>query len=118
MLLPKAATTAQAAGFPKAACCYSSSRPQSWLIKHQFDGTAARIRGELPSGLMQEGIVAMLEAMMLRGVLAASSTTFGSLGVFCDCMSFVRPALAVYAVVFLTTAMAILRAAPQNTARP
>jgi hypothetical protein len=66
------------------------------------------------SGPVQEDIVAMLEAMVLRGVLAASSTMFGSLGVFCDFMSFVKPALAVYAVVFLTTAMAILRAAPQK----
>jgi len=56
----------------------------------------------------------MLEAMLLRGALAASSTTFGSLGVFCDCMSFARPALAVYAVLFLSAAMAILRAAPQK----
>ena len=63
-------------------------------------------------GPVQEGIVAMLEAMVLRGVLAASSTMFGSLGVFCDCMSFVKPALAVYAVLFLSAAMAILRAVP------
>ena len=60
----------------------------------------------------------MLEAMMLRGVLAASSAMFGSLGVFCVFMSFVKPALAVYAVVFLTTAMAILRAVPQKERRP
>jgi hypothetical protein len=66
------------------------------------------------SGPVQKEIVAMLEAMVLRGVLAASSTTFGSLGVFCVFMSFVKPALAVYAVVFLTTAMAILRAVPQR----
>lgn len=49
---------------------------------------------------VQEGIGAMLEAMMLRGALSAISTMFGSLGVFFDCMSFVKPALAVYAVVF------------------
>ena len=63
---------------------------------------------------VQEGIVAMLEAMMLRGALAATSTMFGSLGVFCVYMSFVKPALAINAVLFLTAAMAILRAAPQK----
>ena len=52
----------------------------------------------------------MLEAMVLRGALSAFSTMFGSLGVFFDCMSFVRPTLAVYAVVYLSAAMAILRA--------
>jgi hypothetical protein len=64
----------------------------------------------MPSGPVQEGIVAMLEAMVLRGVLSASSTLFGSLGVFYDCMSFVKPTLAVYAVLYLSAAMAILRA--------
>jgi hypothetical protein len=63
---------------------------------------------------VQEGIVAMLEAMVLRGALSAFSTMFGSLGVYCACMSFVRPALAVHAVLFLGAAMAILRAAPQK----
>ena len=52
----------------------------------------------------------MLEAMVLRSALSVCSTMFGSLGVFCDWMSFVNPALGVHAVVFLTTAMAILRA--------
>jgi len=56
----------------------------------------------------------MLEAMVLRGALSAFSTMFGSLGVYCACMSFVRPALAVHAVLFLGAAMAILRAAPQK----
>jgi len=60
------------------------------------------------------GIVAMLEAMVLRGALSAFSTMFGSLGVFFDCMSFVRPTLAVYAVVYLSAAMAILRATQQK----
>ena len=64
----------------------------------------------MPSGPVQEGIVAMLEAMVLRGALSAFQTTFGSLGVFFDCMSFVKPALAVYAVLYLSCAMAILRA--------
>jgi len=60
------------------------------------------------------GIVAMLEAMVLRGALSVFSTMFGSLGVFFDCMSFVRPTLAVYAVVYLSAAMAILRATQQK----
>jgi len=60
----------------------------------------------------------MLEAMVLRAALSGFSTMFGSLGVFFDFMSFVRPALAVYAVVFLGTAMAILRAATPQERRP
>jgi len=60
----------------------------------------------------------MLEATVLRAALSGFSTMFGSLGVFFDCMSFVRPALAVYAVVFLGTAMAILRAATPEERRP
>ena len=56
----------------------------------------------------------MLEAMVLRGALSAFSIMFGSLGVYCVCMSFVRPGLAVYAVVFLGVAMTILRAVPQK----
>ena len=64
----------------------------------------------MPSGQMQEGIVAMLEAMVLRGALSVFQTMFGSLGVFFDFMSFVKPSLAVYAVLYLSAAMAILRA--------
>ncbi len=63
----------------------------------------------MPSGQVQEGIVAMLEAMVLRGALQMFSTMFGSPGVFFDCMSFVTPSLAVYAVLYLSAAMAILR---------
>jgi len=54
----------------------------------------------------------MLEAIVLRGALSAFSIMFGSVGVYCDCMSFVRPGLAVYAVLFLGVAMAILHAVP------
>ena len=68
----------------------------------------------MPSGPVQEGIVAMLEAMVLRGALQMFSTTFGSLGVFFDFMSFVKPALAVYAVLYLSCAMAILRAVQEK----
>ena len=71
----------------------------------------------MPSGQMQEGIVAMLEAMVLRGALSVFQTMFGSLGVFFDCMSFVKPSLAVYAVLYLSAAMAILRATSPNSQR-
>ena len=56
----------------------------------------------------------MLEAMILRTALSAFSTMFGSLGVFSVYLSFLQPALGVHAVVFLGTAMAILRSTPQN----
>jgi hypothetical protein len=56
----------------------------------------------------------MLEAIVLRGALSAFSIMSGSLGVYCACMSFVRPALGVHAVLFLGAAMAILRATPQK----
>ena len=68
----------------------------------------------MPSGLVQEGIVAMLEAMVLRGALQLFSTTFGSLGVFSVYMSFLNPTLSIHAVVFLGAAMAILRSTPQS----
>ena len=60
----------------------------------------------------------MLEAMVLRGALQTFSTMFGSMGVFCDCMSFVKPALAVYAVLYLSAAMAILHAIQREPSRP
>lgn len=53
----------------------------------------------------------MLEAGVLRSALTAFSTMFGSLGVFFVYMSFLNPALGVYAVVFLTIAMGILHSA-------
>lgn len=53
----------------------------------------------------------MLEAGVLRSALTAFSTMFGSLGVFFVYMSFLKPALGVYAVVFLTFALGILRSA-------
>ena len=71
----------------------------------------------MPSGPVQEGIVAMLEAMVLRGALSVFQTMFGSLGVFFDFMSFVKPSLAVYAVLYLSAAMAILRATSPNSQR-
>ena len=68
----------------------------------------------MPFGMVPQDIVAMLAEMVLRGALSAFSTMFGSLGVFFDCMSFVKPALAVYAVLYLGAAMAILRATQQK----
>jgi hypothetical protein len=53
----------------------------------------------------------MLEAGVLRSALSAISTMFGSLGVFFVYMSFIKPALGVYAVVFLTFALGILHSA-------
>jgi hypothetical protein len=77
---------------------------------------------ELPPRLMAnchttesgQGGSTMLNAMVLRGALRAFSTMFGSLGVFCTYLSFLRPAPAVYAVVFIATAMAILWSEPQT----
>jgi hypothetical protein len=53
----------------------------------------------------------MLEAGVLRSALNAISTMFGSLGVFFVYMSCLKPALGVYAVVFLTFALGILHSA-------
>ena len=50
----------------------------------------------------------MLEAGVLRSALSAFSTMFGGLGVFFVYMSFLKPALGIYAVVFLTFALGIL----------
>jgi len=55
----------------------------------------------------------MLEAAVLRSALSVFSSMFGGLGVFFVYMSFLKPALGVYAVVFLTFALGIL-----HTARP
>jgi len=59
---------------------------------------------------MRKGVVVMLDIMVLRAALSGVTTLFGSLGVFCDWMSFARPSLALYAVLYLSAAMAILRA--------
>ena len=50
----------------------------------------------------------MLDAAVLRSALSVFSTMFGSLGVFFVYMSFLKPTLGVYAVVFLTFALGIL----------
>jgi hypothetical protein len=69
----------------------------------------------IPPGQVQEGVAVFLDLMMLRAVLSGVTTLFGSLGVFCDVMSFVKPSLGMYAVLYLSMAMAILRAtAPQQ----
>ena len=51
----------------------------------------------------------MLESMVLQGALRALSSMFGGLGVFYVYLSFIKPALAAHAVVFLGAALAILR---------
>jgi hypothetical protein len=56
----------------------------------------------------------MLGLVMLRGALLAFATLFGSLGVFFLYFSFLRPTVAVYAVVFLATASAIVWFSPQR----
>ena len=53
----------------------------------------------------------MLEAAVLRSALSVFSSMFGGLGVFFVYMSFLKPALGVYAVVFLTFALGILHTA-------
>jgi hypothetical protein len=50
----------------------------------------------------------MIDAMVLRTALRAFSTLFGSLGVFFTYLSFLKPSLGMYAVLFMTNAMAIL----------
>jgi hypothetical protein len=50
----------------------------------------------------------MLDVMLLKTALSALSTLFGSLGVFLVYLSFLKPALGMYAVFFLGIAMAIL----------
>ena len=56
----------------------------------------------------------MLSGMVLRTAVAAMSALFGSLGVFFVYLSFLKPGLAVHAVVFLTIALAILWSSPQK----
>jgi hypothetical protein len=56
----------------------------------------------------------MLDAMVLQIALSASSTMFGSLGVFCTYFSFLRPAMGAQALVFLTTATAIVLSTSQD----
>jgi hypothetical protein len=57
---------------------------------------------------------AMLDAMMVQIALSASSTMFGSLGVFCTYFSFLQPRLGAQALVFLVTATAIVWSTPQT----
>lgn len=56
----------------------------------------------------------MLDVMVLRTALQVFSTMLGSFGVFFVYLSFLKPALAIHAVVFLGAAMAILRSSPQS----
>jgi hypothetical protein len=56
--------------------------------------------------------VRMPGIMLLRGALQAFSTMLGSLGIFFLYLSFLRPALAAYALVFLGAASAIVWSLP------
>jgi len=56
----------------------------------------------------------MLGFALLQKALLAFATMFGSLGVFFLYASFLRPALAAYALVFLCSAAAITWSAPQR----
>ena len=56
----------------------------------------------------------MLEVLVLQGALRALSAMFGGVGVFFVYLSFLKPALAVHAVLFLGAALGILRLTPQR----
>jgi len=56
----------------------------------------------------------MLDVMVLRGALRAFSAMFGSFGVFFTYLSFLKPSLGMYAVLFITTAMATLWSATEK----
>jgi hypothetical protein len=60
------------------------------------------------------GTCAMLDVMVLRGALRAFSAMFGSFGVFFTYLSFLKPSLGMYAVLFITTAMATLWSATEK----
>jgi hypothetical protein len=66
------------------------------------------------AGLRRKGHVVMLDAMVLQMALSAFSTMFGSLGVFCTYLSFLQPSLGAQALVFLSTATAIVWSQPQK----
>jgi hypothetical protein len=51
--------------------------------------------------------------MLMRGTLSAIGTLFGGLGVFFLYYSFMRPEMAVYALMFLGTASAIAWSTPK-----
>jgi hypothetical protein len=61
-----------------------------------------------------QGHVVMLDTMVMQIALSAFSTMFGSLGVFCTYFSFLQPSLGAQALVFLSTATAIVWAQPQK----
>jgi hypothetical protein len=72
------------------------------------------IRGHVPPGGHSQGHVVMLDTMVMQIALSAFSTMFGSLGVFCTYFSFLQPSLGAQALVFLSTATAIVWAQPQK----
>jgi hypothetical protein len=59
------------------------------------------------------GDFAMPGMMLMRGTLSAIGTLFGGLGVFFLYYSFLRPEMAVYALMFLGTASAIAWSTPK-----
>jgi hypothetical protein len=72
------------------------------------------IRGHVPPGERSQGHVVMLDTMVIQIALSTFSTMFGSLGVFCTYFSFLQPSLGAQALVFLSTATAIVWAQPQK----
>ena len=66
-----------------------------------------------PANPVKEHVV-MLDTMVMQIALSAFSTMFGSLGVFCTYFSFLQPSLGAQALVFLSTATAIVWAQPQK----
>jgi hypothetical protein len=68
----------------------------------------------VPLGEHSQGNVVMLDTMVIQAALSTFSTMFGSLGVFCTYFSFLQPSLGAQALVFLSTATAIVWAQPQK----
>lgn len=58
-------------------------------------------------------MLAMLGLALLRSLLSASSTLFGSIGVFFLCLSVLHPTFSPHALFFLTAASGILLYAPK-----
>ena len=61
----------------------------------------------------ESGFVAMLGVALLRGVLSACSTMFGSVGVFFLYLSVLHPAFSPHALFFLSVASGIVLTAPK-----
>jgi hypothetical protein len=84
-------------------------------VNHQFYGIAALPNGELRyDHTGHKGLFTMLDVMVLRTALHVFQTMFGSLGVFFVYLSFLKPSLAMHAVLFLGAAMGIMRSSPHS----